>query len=243
MSLPEVPPDDLAPSHWARTVSRDEPHGLDVLEARVLAWSGRADELAKTRWWHVAWDVSPLLTLLASIGGFAAVFGNPRDMAIGRTDAPDSGDVPWAMISYGVAAIGVVLIFLFWFSKGRRRNGALLIMLALAFAFGVFGVLIAYQLTAAEGLEPGLMAMLPAYVMMALALVVFVIIALSPQMEAEADVPHVPVEELGEKAMKNLMRERNHAIKTLAERRLLPGADVTALQKRPLGELHIEEGR
>lgn len=239
MSLPEIGPDPLKPSLWAQRVRHSAPHGLDVLEAHVLAYAREADELAKTPWWRIAWGVSPLLALLASIGGFAAVFGNPRDIAIGRTDAPDASDIPWAMLSYGVAAFGVVLIFIRWFETGRRRNGALQIMLALTFAFGVFGVLIAYQLGAEDGIDP--MAMLPAYVMMALAVVVFVIIQLSPRMEPEPETPPLPVEELGEKAMKYLMQERNEAIKTLGERRMLPDVDVEVLKARPLGRLHIEE--
>jgi hypothetical protein len=214
---------------------------LDVLEAHVLAWSSRADELAKTPKWRIAWGVSPLLALLASIGGFAAVFGNPRDIAIGRTDAPEAGDIPWAMTSYGVAALGVVLIFIRWFETGRRRNGSLQIMLGLSFAFGVLGVLIAYQLAAEDGIDPGL-TMLPAYVMMALALIVFVIIQLSPRMEPEPEIAPLPVEQLDEKAMKYLMQERNEAIKTLGERRMLPDVDVEVLKARPLGRLHIEEG-
>lgn len=204
MSLPELPADAPPPSRWASQVPRDAPHGLDVLEAHVLAWSSSADELSKTPKWRIAWGVSPLLALLASIGGFAAVFGSPRDIALGRTDAPDAGEIPWAMISYGVAALGVVLIFIRWFETGRRRNGALQIMLVLTFGFGVLGVLIAYQLAAEGGIDPGLM-MLPAYVMLALALVVFAIIQLSPRMEPVAETAPVPVEELGEKAMKYLM--------------------------------------
>jgi hypothetical protein len=183
--------------------------------------------------------VSPLLALLASIGGFAAVFGNPRDIAIGRTDAPDAAHIPWAMVSYGVAALGVVLILIRWFETGRRRNGALQITLALSFAFGVFGVLLTYRLAGEAGIDPGL-TVLPVYVMMALAVVVLIIIQLSPPMEPEPEVAPIPVEELGEKAMKYLMQERNEAIKTLAERRMLPDVDATALKARPLGRLHIE---
>src|SRR5690606_14459981 len=240
MSLPEIGPRPLRPGLWARRVSRSAPHGLDVLEAHVLAWSSQADELARTPWWRIAWGVAPLLALLASIGGFAAVFGNPRDIAIGRTDASDSADVPWAMLSYGVAAFGVVLILVRWFTDGRRRNGSLQIMLGLTFGFGAAGVPLAYQLAAEDGIDLG-PTMLPAYVMMALALVVFLVIQLSPRMEPEPETPPVPVEELGEKAMKYLLQERNEAIKTLAERRMLPDIDVEVLKARPLGRLHIEE--
>ncbi|GAA1535793.1 hypothetical protein HD600_001591 [Microbacterium ginsengiterrae] len=240
MSLPELPADPPPPSRWARRVSRDAPHGLDVLEAHVLAWAGQADALSKTPWWRIAWGVSPLLALLASIGGFAAVFGNPRDIAIGRVDAPDAGSIPWAMVSYGVAALGVVLIFLYWFTTGRRRNGSLQVMLVLTFAFGVLGLLFAYQLAAEDG-GVSLVAMLPAFVMMPLAVVVFVIIQLSPKPEPEPAAPPVAVADLDEKAMRYLMRERNEAIKTLAERRMLPNVDVEVLKARPLGRLHIEE--
>jgi len=241
MSLPEIGPDPLKPSTWAERVSRSDPHGLDVLEAHVLAYTTGAEELAKTPWWRLAWGVLPLLPMLASIGGFAAVFGNPRDIAIGRMEEPDAGSIPWAMISYGVAAVGVVLILIRWFVDGRRRNGALLIMLGLTLGFGVFGVLIAFQLAAEDGVEVGSM-MLPAYVMMALAVIVFVIIVLSPPMDPIVSAPPIPVEELSEKALKYVMQERNDAIKTLAERRMLPeGADVDVLKARPLGRLHIEE--
>lgn len=242
MALPEIGPDPLRPALWAQRVSRSEPHGLDVLEARVLAYTGRADELAKTPVWRIAWGVSPLLALLASIGGFAAVFGNPRDIAIGRVDEPDAGDIPWAMVSYGVAAVGVVLIFVFWFAGGRRRNGSLLIMLGLTFGFGIVGVLIAHQLAAESGVQVGPMMLLPAYVMMALAVIVFVIILLSPPMDPEPDRPPVPVDELGEKAMKYLMKERDEAIDALSERRMLPDVDVEVLKARPLGRLHIDDG-
>jgi len=37
------------------------------------------------------------------------------------------------------------------------------------------------------------------------------------------------------------MRERNEAIKTLAERRMPPDVDVEVLKARPLGRLHVEE--
>lgn len=241
MSLPELPPDSPPPSRWARRVSRDEPHGLDVLEAHVLAWTTRADELAKMPKWRIAWSIAPLLALFASIGGFAAVFGNPRDIAIGRTDAPDAGSIPWAMLSYGVAALGVILIYIRWFVDGRRRNGSLLILLGLIIAFGVFGVLIAFQLAAQDGVEVQ-MTMLPSYVMMGLAAVVFVVILLSPPQLPVVPPPPIPIDELGEKAMQYVMQERADAIDTLAERRLLPDVDVTELKTRPLGRLHIEEG-
>lgn len=240
MSLPELPKDAPPPSRWAAQVKHHEPHGLDLLEAHVLAWSGRADALAKMSVWQIAWGVMPLLALLASIGGFAAVFGNPRDIAIGRTDAPDMNDVPWAALSYGVAIVGVVLILVRWVVDGRRRNGSLLIILGLVIGFGVLGVLVAHQLAAEERVGLGLV-MLPAYVMMALAAVVIVIIQLSPPMEPEPETPAMPIEELGEKALKYVMKERNDAIDKLAERRMLPGIDVNVLKARPLGRLHIAE--
>lgn len=241
MSLPELPEDPPRPSRWAERVSHHEPHGLDLLEAHVLAWSGRADALAKMSAWQIAWGVLPLLALLASIGGFAAVFGSPRDIRIGRTDAPDMNDVPWAALSYSVAILGVILILVRWITDGRRRNKTLQILLGLTFVFGVLGVLVAYQLAAEEGVSLGLM-MTPAYVMLALALVLIVIIQLSPPMEPVPEVPVVPIEELGEKALRYVMKERNDAIDTLAERRMLPDVDVKVLKARPLGRLHIEEG-
>ncbi len=193
-------------------------------------------------WWRIAWGVSPLLAMLASIGGFAAVFGNPRDVWIGRTDAPDSADIPWAMLSYSVAAIGVVLIFVYWIvTSKRRRNGSLQIMLALVFVFGLLGVPVAHQLAREAGIDLGLMPLLPVYVMMGLAVIVFVIIQLSPPMPPEPDTPPIPVDQLEPKAMKILMRERNDAIKKLAERGMLPDVDVDVLQARPLGRLHISD--
>lgn len=240
MSLPELPAHPPTPRDWARKVRRHEPHGLDLLEAHVLAWSTKADDLAKTSNWQIAWGLMPFLALFASIGGFAAVFGNPRDIAIGRTDAPDVNDVPFAAISYGVAIIGVILILIRWITDGRRQNGALQFLLALTVLFGVLGVFVTYLLAAEEGFVVGLM-MLPAYVMMALAAVVFVLIQLSPPMEPEPEAPVVPIDELGEKAMKYLMKERSQAIDILGERRMLPEVDIKALKARPLGRLHIEE--
>ncbi len=242
MSLPNIGPHPLRPHLWAQRVSRSAPHGLDVLEAHVLAYTTEADEASRTPWWRIAWGVSPFLALLASIGGFAAVFGSPRDIRIGRTDAPDAADIPWAMVSYSVAAIGVVLIFVYWIVTSKRhRNGALQITLVLTFAFGVFGVFITHQLARDAGTRPELMPMVPVYVMVVLAVIVFVIIQCSPPMPPEPDIPPMPVDQLGPKAMKILMRERNDAIKTLAERRLLPGVDVDELQARPLGRLHISD--
>lgn len=241
MSLPELPEDPPAPRDWARQVRRHEPHGLDLLEAHALAWSTKAAALEKMSIWQIAWGVMPLLALLASIGGFAAVFGSPRDIAIGRTDAPDMNDVPWAALSYGVAIVGVVLILIRWITDGRRRNGALQIVLGLVVLFGVLGVPVAYQLAAEEGADLGLM-MLPAYVMMALAAVVFVLIQLSPPQEPVPEAPAISVKELNEKAMGYLMKERNQAIDILGERRmLLENVDIKVLKARPLGRLHIED--
>lgn len=240
MSLPELPEDAPPPSRWAKRVPHHEPHGLDLLEAHVLAWSTNAYELAKMSVWQIAWGVLPLLALLASIGGFAAVFGSPRDIRIGRTDAPDMNDVPWAALSYSVAILGVVLILVRWITDGRRRNGALQILLGLAFVFGVLGVLVANQLAADEGASLGFM-MVPAYVMMAMALVVIVIIQLSPPMEPEPITPAMPIEQLDEKAMGYLMKERSEAIGILGERRMLPDVDIKVLKARPLGRLHIAE--
>ena len=241
MSLPELPAHPPAPRDWARKVQRHEPHGLDQLEAHVIAWSTKANELAKTSNWKIAWGVAPLLALLASIGGFAAVFGNPRDEFIGRTDAPDLNDIPLAGISYAVATVGVVLILIRWVVDGRRRNGALQIVLGLTFLFGGLGIPVAYQLTAEAGVGLGLM-MLPAYVMMAAAVVVFILIQLSPSQDPVPEPALISIDELDEKAMGYLMKERSQAIDILSERRLLPDVDVKVLKARPLGRLHIEEG-
>lgn len=240
MSLPELPAHPPAPRDWARKVQRHEPHGLDLLEAHVIAWSTKADVLAKTSGWKIAWGVVPLLALLASIGGFAAVFGNPRDVFIGRTDAPDMNDIPLAAISYGVAIVGVVLILIRWIVDGRRRNGALQIVLALTLVFGVLGVPVVYQLAAEDGASVGPM-MIPAYVMMALAVVVIVLIQLSPPKEPVPEAPEITIDELNEKAMGYLMKERSQAIDILGERRMLPEVDIKVLKARPLGRLHIEE--
>lgn len=240
MSLPELPEDSPPPTRWARRVSRHEPHGLEVLEAHVLAWSARADALAKMSGWQIAGGVMPLLALLASIGGFAVVFGNPRDIAIGRTDEPTAADIPFASISYGVAAVGVVVILIRWIVDGRRRNGSLLILLGLMAGFGVAGVLLAYQLAPDDSTGVGLM-MIPAYAMMALALVVFVVIQSSPPRQPEPKTPVVPIDELDEKTMGYLLKERRQAIDILGERRMLPDVDVKVLKARPLGRLHIEE--
>lgn len=240
MSLPELPEDAPPPTRWARRVSRSEPHGLEVLEAHVLAWASRADALAKMSRWQIVWGVLPLLALLASIGGFAVVFGNPRDIAIGRTDEPTAADIPFASLSYGVAAVGVVVILIRWIVDGRRRNGSLLIILGLMIGFGVAGVLLAYQLAPDDSAGVGI-TLIPAYAMMVSALVVFAIIGLSPPKEPEPEAPVVPVEELNEKAMGYLLKERRQAIDILGERRLLPDVDVKVLKARPLGRLHIEE--
>lgn len=207
-----------------------------------MAHTTAVDEISRTPWWRIAWGVSPLVPLLASIGGFAAVFGNPRDIRIGRVDASDAADIPWAMLSYSVAAIGVILIFIFWMvTLKRRRNGSLQTMLLFTFAFGVLGVLVSNQLAGETEIDLGLMSLLPVYVMMALAGIVFVIVRLSPPMEPEPRIPPIPVEQLDEKAMKYLIRERNDAIQTLAKRRMLPNVDVDVLRARPLGRLHIAD--
>src|SRR5690606_34550415 len=117
---------------------------------------------------------------------------------------------------------------------------ALKIVLTLTFVFGVAGVLLAYQLAAEAGTGVGLM-MMPAYVMMAMALVVFVLIQLSPPKEPVPEASAVSIDELGEKAMRYLMKERSQAIDILGERRMLPAVDIKVLKARPLGRLHIEE--
>ena len=149
-------------------------------------------------------------------------------------------DVFWAMLSYSVAAVGVVLIFVFWFEAGRRRNRALQFMLVGTAVFGVLGIVITYHLAAQEGVSVGWL-MLPAFVTIGLSIIVLVLIQLSPPMDPVHPAPPIPIDQLSEKTMREVMRGRNEAIDTLARRRMLADVDVKALKARPLGRLQIEE--
>lgn len=243
MTLPELPKDPPSPLEWVSRVHRDEPHGLDVLEAHVLAYATEADELAKTPGWTIAWNVvSRLLAVFTSIGGFAAVFGNPRTEWRGWTDAPDVDAIPWASLSYGVAIVGVVLIVVRWIGDGRRRDQGLRVALVWTFVFGALGVPVAFTLAAEAAEDPGL-TMLPAYLMMGLAVIVFVLIQLSPPPDPAPERPTVSIEELDERGMKYLMRERDQALDMYWERHLDPDLNLDRLQElkaRPLGRLHLQ---
>ncbi|MBP2435580.1 hypothetical protein [Microbacterium amylolyticum] len=80
--------------------------------------------------------------------------------------------------------------------------------------------------------------MVPTYVKMGLAAVLFVLVQLSPLPEPQQEVA---LEDLDEKTVKRLMTLRRWAIDTLAERGLLPDENIDALKARPLGRLHIED--
>lgn len=244
MTLPELPKGPPRPQEWVSRVHHDEPHGLDMLEAHVLAYATRADEIAKTSWWRIAWMVvSSVLAVFASIGSFAAVFGNPRTEWRGWTDAPDIDAIPWASLSYGVAIIGIVLIVIRWMVDGRRRDSGPRVALVWTFVFGALGVLVAFGL-AAEAEEGFGLVMLPAYVMMGLAVIVFALIQFSPPPDPEPERPLVSVEELDERGMKYLMWARNEALDKYWERRLDPDLNLDRLKElkaRPLGRLHLDD--
>ena len=244
MTLPELPKSPPRPLVWASRVRHNEPHGLDLLEAHVLAYASRADELSKMSWWSIAWNVvSQLLAVFASIGGFAAVFGNPRTEWRGWTDAPDMDAIPWASLSYGVAIVGIVLIVIRWIRDGRRRDTGLRVALAWTFAFGVLGVAVAFALAAEADMDLG-SKMLTAYMMMGLAVIVFVLIQLSPPPDPEPERPTVSVEELDERGIKYLMQARDEALDKYWERRLDPDLNLDMLKElkaRPLGRLHLND--
>lgn len=243
MTLPELPKDAPGPLEWVSKVRRDEPHGLDVLEAHVLAYAAEADRIAKTPWWSIAWNItSGLLALLASIGGFAAVFGNPRTESRGWTDAPDVDAIPWASLSYSVAIVGIALIAIQWIRHGRRRNAGLRAVLVWTFVFGALGAAVAFALAGEAGIQLGLL-MLPAYLTMGLAAILFLLIQLSPPPDPEPERPTVSIEDLDERAMRHLMRVRNEALDKYWSRRLDPDLNVDVLKElktRPLGKLHLE---
>lgn len=244
MSLPELPEDPLSPGECAERVTRLEPHGLDMLEAHVLAYATDADALSKLSPWKIAWGVAPpFLSVFASIGGFAALFGSPEHINRGWVEEPDMTAVPWASLCYGVAIGGVILLLVHWFQAGRRRYPGMLYYLGVTFVFGALGVPVAFGIAAEAGTGLGLM-ILPTYVMMGLAAIVFVIIQFSPRPDPEPERPILTIDDLDDKAMRTLMRERRNAIKKLWLRGRLPDVDLKKLrqlQARPLGRLHIDD--
>lgn len=174
---------------------------------------------------------------LASIGGFAALLGDDRAIRLGRMTERDAGDIPFAAACYAVAALGVVVLLVGWAREGRRRTPGLRLTLTFIFAFGALGIPVAYMLTARDGVGMGLL-MVPTYVMMGLAAVLFVLVQLSPLPEPQQEVA---LEDLDEKTVKRLVTLRRRAIDTLVERGLLPDENIDALKARPLGRLHIED--
>lgn len=239
MSLPPIPPDSPTPRQWAEQVHRLEPHGLDVLEAHVFAYATKADELSKTSAWSMASTiVTGYLSFFGSVGGFAALVGNPRAIRRGWADEPDISVVPWASLSYTVGIVGVLLMFGWWLRNSRRRLPGPRYLLFFTIVFGALGIPFASRLAAEAQVDLGL-TMLPTYIMMGLAALLFLLIQFSPRPDPEPQKPTVPIEELDEKALRYLMRERNEAIDIYVRRRLGPELDAKVLKARPLGQLHL----
>lgn len=242
MTLPELPPNPPHPTSWAEKVLRSEPHGLDVLEAHVLAYATQADELSKTPWWRIAWEVVPvLLALFGSVGGFGALVGNDKFINRGWSDEPNIDDVPWASVSYWAASFGIILMFIQWVERGRRRDSGTMYWLGWIFLFGILGVPFASRLADKAGVPFDFGMMTAAFVMMALAAVLCIVILLSPKPDPTPVAVPVPISELNDKAMGYLMRERNAAIDIYVRRQLGEERDAKALKARPLGRLHLEE--
>lgn len=240
MTLPDIGPNPLPPSAWARKVRRSEPHGLDVLEAHVVAFRTRAAKWASSSVLSRAWTVILIFVpMLASIGGFAALLGDDRAIRLGRMEAPTFDDIPLAMISYAVAVLGLIGYFVYWLREGRTRVGGLIPVVVIIFVFGAIGIPVAYMLAARDDGDIGLL-LLPVYVMMALAAVLFVLLLKSPRPEPEVE-EDVALEDLDERSVKLLLQHRGWAIDELVKRRMLPDENIDALKARPLGRLHIEE--
>lgn len=236
--LPDIGSDPLTPGGWARTVPRHEPHGLDVLEAHVIAhrtsaaaWTKRS-ALGKT--WRMVVEFVPWL---ASIGGFAMLLGDDRAIRLGRMTERDAGDIPFAAACYAVAAVGVAVLFIGWLRDGRRRTPGLRLSLTIIFVFGALGIPVAYFLAGRDDVGMGLL-MVPTYVMMGLAAVLFALVQLSPPPEPP---PAIALEDLDEKTVRYLLRQRARALDMLVKRGMLPDKDIDALKARPLGRLHIED--
>ncbi|MBM7674976.1 hypothetical protein [Gracilibacillus alcaliphilus] len=241
MMLPDIGPDPLSPPMWARKVSRYEPHGLDVLEAHVVAQRTNASEWTKSSALQKIWAfLVGFVPWMASIGGFAALLGDDRAIRLGRMTPRDAGDIPFAAICYAIAALGVVVLLVDWVREGRKRTPGIRLTMTIIFVFGALGIPVAYMLAAREGVDMGLM-MVPTYVMMGLAVTLFILVQMSPRPEAK--VQEIALEDLDEKTVKRLLMLRGRAIDTLVQRGLIDGdvADINALKARPLGRLHIEE--
>lgn len=68
--LPDIGPDPLSPSVWASKVAPYEPHGLDLLEAHVVAHRSAAAEWTRTPLLRKIWDgFVGFVPWMASIGG------------------------------------------------------------------------------------------------------------------------------------------------------------------------------
>lgn len=241
MKLPDIGPDPLPPSMWARSVSRYEPHGLDVLEAHVVAHRMNASEWTKSSALQKIWAfLVGFVPWLASIGGFAALLGDDRAIRLGRMTPRDAGDIPFASVCYAIAALGVVVLLVAWVREGRKQTPGLRLTMTIIFVFGALGIPVAYMLAAREGVDMGLM-MLPAYVMMGLAILLFILVQMSPLPEMK--VQEIALEDLDEKTVKRLLMLRGRAIDTLVQRGLINSdvADINVLKARPLGRLHIED--
>ncbi|MGI6879923.1 hypothetical protein [Microbacterium sp. gxy059] len=239
MTLPDVGSDPLPPASWARSVSRYDPHGLDLLEAHVVAHRGKAAAWTALSVPRRIWaGLIGFVPWLASIGGFAALLGDDRAIRLGRMTERDAGDIPFAAVCYAVAAIGVAVLFVRWARGGRRRTPGLRLTMTIIFVFGALGIPVAYMLAAEDGVGMGLM-MVPTYVMMGLAAVLFVLVQMSPP--AEPAAVDIELEDLDEKTVRHLMKQRGRAIDELVKRGLLPDENIEALKARPLGRLHIEE--
>ena len=143
---------------------------------RAAKWTAMSVPL---RIWSIAVTYLPLL---ASIGGFAALLGDERAIRLGRMDAPDAGDIPFAAGCYAVAALGVIALFLEWVREGRIRMSGLRPVIVMIFLFGVLGIPLAHMLAARDGADMGFM-LVPTYVTMVLAVVLFVLVQVSPAPE------------------------------------------------------------
>ena len=240
MTFPELPPNPPSPTQWAEKVFLSEPHGLDLLEAHVLAYATQADELSKTPWWRIAWDIAPvMLALFGSIGGFAVLVGNDKYINRGWSSEPSINDLPWASLSYWAASIGILLMVVQWLGRGHRRDVGPQFWLGWIFLFGILGIPFASRLADNAGRVFEFEMMTAAFVMMGLALVFCIVIQFSPKAEPEPARQPVPLSELNEKAMGYLMRERNAAIDIYVRRELGEERDADILKARPLGQLHV----
>lgn len=188
---------------------------------------------------HRIWTIGvSWLAVIASIGGFAVLMGNPRAVRLEWVETPDSGDIPIAAGIYAVAAIGIIALFVEWVRGGRRRSPGLRLSAVITFVFGTFGIPLAHMLAGRDGVGVGYL-LVPVYATMALAAVLFILAQASPPPDPPVEVE---LEDLDEKTVKHLMKERSKAIDELAKRKMLPdGVDVDALKARPLGRLHIDE--